>query len=70
MAGSAVRRSAWSALVAGLVVADGLLWAGIVICVAGVGAMVAGALMFFGNSPPGLSLTQAAVHRHMTDVMA
>lgn len=34
-------------LVAGLVVADGLLWAGIVISVAGVGAMIAGALMVF-----------------------
>ena len=35
-------------LVAGLVVADGVLWAGVVISVAGVAAMIAGALMFFG----------------------
>jgi hypothetical protein len=34
------------ALVAGLVLADGLLWAGVVISVAGVGAMIGGALMF------------------------
>jgi Protein of unknown function (DUF3040) len=34
-------------LVAGLVLADGLLWAGIIISVAGVGAMVGGAVMFF-----------------------
>jgi hypothetical protein len=35
-------------LVAGLVLTDGLLWAGVIISVAGVAAMIAGALTFFG----------------------
>jgi Protein of unknown function (DUF3040) len=35
------------ALVVGLVVTDGLLWAGVVISVAGLGAMIAAAMMFF-----------------------
>jgi hypothetical protein len=34
-------------LVAGLVLADGLLWAGVIISIVGVGAMIAGALAFF-----------------------
>jgi hypothetical protein len=35
-------------LVAGLVLTDGVLWAGVIISVAGVAAMIAGALTFFG----------------------
>jgi len=34
-------------VVAGLVITDGVLWAGVIISVAGVAAMVAGALVFF-----------------------
>ncbi len=34
------------AVVGGLVLADGLLWAGVIISLAGVGAMIYGALMF------------------------
>jgi hypothetical protein len=34
-------------LVAGLVLTDGLLWAGVIVSIVGVGAMIAGALTFF-----------------------
>lgn len=34
-------------VVAGLVLADGVLWAGVIVSLAGAGAMTAGALMFF-----------------------